>query len=83
MPNDVIGLVFKVASPVETEIGEAKTSLILMNLGTTIQNVDFSGAELGTPIGGVETSASLDWQEGSVGNSVLVPGLSIITLLFD
>ncbi|KAL5492700.1 hypothetical protein ACEPAI_4147 [Sanghuangporus weigelae] len=84
LPDGVFGLVFRSDQDQETELGTARTSFILMNMGTTTQNVDFSQAGLGTRIGGVLTDFEYDWQEGSLsGESALVPPQSIIALLFN
>lgn len=74
---------FKHNQEQQTELGSAKTSFIIMNMGSDIPSIDFSQAGLGTPIGGVLTDGQYDWQEGSVGNSVLARPLSITTLLFN
>lgn len=84
LPDGVFGLVFRSEQAQQTEIGEAKTSFILMNMGTTTQNVDFSQAGLGTRVGGVLTDFEFDWQQGSMsGESALVRPKSITTLLFN
>lgn len=83
LQDNIFGLVFKSDSDQQTEFGSAKTSLILMNMGSTTVNVDFSQADLGSPIGGVLTDWEYDWQEGSLGNSVALRALSIISILFE
>ncbi|KAL5513444.1 hypothetical protein ACEPAH_3843 [Sanghuangporus vaninii] len=84
LPDGVFGLVFKSDQDEQTELGTAKTSFILMNMGTATQNVDFSQAGLGTRIGGVLTDFEFDWQDGILsGESALVRPQSITTLLFN
>lgn len=83
LPNNVFGLVFKSNQEQTTELGTARTSFILMNMGSTTVNVDLSQAGLGIAIGGILTDSEYDWQEGSMGSSVVLPGLSIVTALFN
>ncbi|KAH8111707.1 glycoside hydrolase [Phellopilus nigrolimitatus] len=82
LPSDVVGLAFKVDQAQSTGLGDAHASLILMNLGSTIVNVDLGQVGLGTCIGGYVTSDTLDWQFGSVGSTALLPGLTITTFLY-
>ena len=84
LPENVLGLAFRSSSSQATELGSAKASLILMNLGTTAYQVDFSEAGLGTAIGGIITSKEYDWQEGTVSApSVQLPSQFIISVLFS
>jgi hypothetical protein len=83
LPDDVFGLAFRAPSDQTTELGTAKASLILMNMGTSQYSIDFTQTGLGSAIGAVLTDFEYDWQDGSVGNSIGLRGLSIATVLFD
>ena len=83
LPENVFGLAFKAPTKQSTELGSASASLILMNMGSTTQQIDFSKTGLGTGIGGIFTNREYDWQEGSLTTSVQLPALSVITVLFS
>ncbi|THH07966.1 hypothetical protein EW145_g3034 [Phellinidium pouzarii] len=75
LPDNVFGLLFKVDQPQRTDIGQARTSFILMNMGNTTTDIDLSPVGLGTPVGGARTSQQVDWETLGAGlsKSVTLP----------
>lgn len=83
LPSNVFGLAFKSSAQQSTQLGAARSSLILMNMGNSAISVQPSQAALGNFIGGAVTSPSVDWQTFGASSSMSLPALSITTLLFD
>ncbi|KAI0772879.1 glycoside hydrolase [Trametes elegans] len=83
LPPNVLGMAFKASGEQSTPAGSARTSLILMNMGSGVAELQPAQAGLGTFVGGVVTSPSADWQAFGASESVNLPGLSITTLLFN
>ncbi|GJE99371.1 glycoside hydrolase family 30 protein [Phanerochaete sordida] len=83
LPANVFGMAFKAPSQQSTQLGAARSSLILMNMGSSSVSVQPSQANLGNAVGGALTSPSVDWQTFGASSSVSLPALSITTLLFN
>ncbi|KAI0649922.1 glycoside hydrolase [Trametes meyenii] len=83
LPSNVVGMAFKNPSQHSTPVGNARSSLLLMNMGSSAVSVQPSQAGLGNFVGGAVTSPNTDWQTFGSSSSVSLPGLSITTLLFE
>lgn len=83
LPVNVFGMAFKSSEQQSTALGSAHSSLVLMNMGNSSALVDTTQARFGTFIGSALTSQDVDWQfDTTKSTDVLLPALSIVTLLF-